>query len=82
MKYYVVSIEQVHTEDGKINEYMPKDTPVFTDKSKAESKFFTRLGEIANNLGDEAGKHSYANLRVLNSEGGLEKEDHVGTYIQ
>ena len=81
MKYYVVAIEQVYGEDGKVNEYMPKETPVFTDKNKAESKFFTRLGEIANNLGTETGKHAYANLRILNSEGGLEKDEKVGTYV-
>ena len=81
MKYYVVAIEQVYGTDGKINEYMPKETPVFTDKDKAQSKFFTRLGEIANNLGTEPNNHAYANLRILNSEGGLEKEDKIGTYV-
>ena len=81
MKYYVVAIEQIYDKDGQLSEYAGQPTK-HNSLEDALTKYYTKCAEIANSLGTEPNNHTYANLRVLNSEGGLEKLDTIGTYVE
>ena len=81
MKYYVVAIEQIYDKDGVLSEYAPAVKKYDTFQS-AEVSFLSRASEIANSIGEGASKHTYGNLRILNSEGGLEREYKIGNYIK
>ena len=80
MKYYVVAIEQIYDKDGNLSEYASQPTK-HNDLESALTKFYTRCAEIVNSLGTTANKHTYADIRILNSCGGEEKRDKIGTYV-
>lgn len=75
MKYYVFAIEQTLI-DGEYNEYSPAVKKYDTYK-EAEVYFHTRLGELANSK-----SHTYAELKIINSKGGIEKKDTTGEYVE
>jgi len=75
MKYYVFAIEQTLIE-GEYNEYSPAVKKYDTYK-QAETYFFTRLGELSNSQ-----SHTWAELKIINSKGGIEKEDSIGEYVE
>lgn len=77
MKYYIVAIEQIITEEGKYSEYMSTPEKV-DDKNLALSKYFTKLSNVSADLGKN---HTYMDIRILNSFGGEEKRDTIGTYV-
>ena len=80
MKYYVVAIEQIYDKDEKLSEYAPQ-IKKYDDFQSAETYFLTRGGEIANSIGTGANKHTYGDLRILNSCGGEERRYTIGSYI-
>ena len=74
MKYYVMAIEQTLI-DGEYNEYAP-EVKKYNDFSSAETYFHIRLGQIANSAA-----HVFAELKIINSEGGQMKHDCKGKYV-
>ena len=81
MKYYVVAIEQIYDQDGNLAEYSGQPTK-HNDLESALTKFYTKCAEIVNSLGTEPNNHTYADIRILNSYGGEEKRDTIGTYVE
>ena len=81
MKYYVVAIEQIYDKNGQLSEYVSQPTKHDTLEA-ALTKFYTRCSEIVNSLGTEPNNHTYADIRILNSYGGEEKRDTIGTYVE
>ena len=81
MKYYVVSIEQIYDKDGNLAEYAGQPTK-HNSLEDALTKFYTKCAEIVNSLGTEPNNHTYADIRILNSYGGEEKRDTIGTYVE
>lgn len=75
MKYYVFAIEQTLI-DGEYNEYAP-EVKKYNDFTSAETYFHTRLGQLANSP-----SHSYAELKIINSVGGIMKKDTTGQYVE
>ena len=75
MKYYVFAIEQTYIE-GEYNEYSPA-VKKYNDMKTAQTYFFTRLGELANSP-----SHVYAELKIINSVGGIMKKDSIGEYVE
>lgn len=75
MKYYVFAIEQTLIE-GEYNEYSPA-VKKYNDYKSAETYFHTRLGELANSQ-----SHVYAELKIINSRGGIVKKDSIGEYVE
>lgn len=81
MKYYVVAIEQIYDKDGNLSEYVGQPTK-HNDLELALTKFYTKCAEIVNNIGILPNNHTYADIRILNSYGGEEKRDTIGTYVE
>ena len=81
MKYYVVAIEQFYDKDGNLAEYAP-EVKKYADFKSAETYFLTRGGEIANSIGEGASKHTFGDLRILNSEGSEQRRYTIGTYVE
>lgn len=76
MKYYIVTIEQVKGEtEGSINEYGKIEKK--DDYKSAETAFYTKLSNVAADIGVN---HYYMDIKIVNSEGGIEKKDKLGTY--
>ena len=80
MKYYVIAIEQIYDKDGNPSEQSAKPEKK-NDLESALTYFYTRCAEIVNSLGTEPTNHTFADIRILNSEGGEEKRDKIGTYV-
>ena len=76
MKYYVIAIEQVHTDTG-LGEYATKSDPM-TQKS-ALSMFYDKCAAVNKDL--SAKGHTFMDIKVVNSQGGVEKKDQIGAYI-
>lgn len=71
MAYYVLTIEQVKGEsEGTYNEYA--NVKKYADEQSALVYFYTRCSEIANALGKT---HYYGHIKVVNSLGGVTKQD-------
>ena len=81
MKYYVVAIEQIYDKDGQLSEYCSQPTKK-NDLKSALTDFYVKCGNIANSIGTEPNNHTYADIRILNSYGGEEKRDTIGTYVE
>lgn len=75
MKYYVFAIEQTYIE-GEYNEYSPA-VKKYNDFTSAQTYFFNRLAELAN-----SSSHVYAELKIINSVGGIVKKDSIGEYVE
>ena len=75
MKYYINSIEQI-SQEGTHSEY--SNTEKVNEYNSALSKFFTKLSNVAADIG--AG-HTFMYIEILNSTGARVKSDIVGTYI-
>ena len=74
MKYYVFAIEQTYI-DGEYSEYSPA-VQKFNNFKAAQTSFFSRLAELANSAA-----HTYAELKIINSVGGVIKKDSIGEYV-
>ena len=78
MKYYVLVIEQIKgEEEGSYNEYA--GVKKYADQQSAEVYFYTRCSEIANAIGKT---HYYGHLKIMNSLGGVIKQDTIGKYVE
>lgn len=78
MKYYVLVIEQIKgEEEGTYNEYA--GVKKYADQQSAEVYFYTRCSEIANAIGKT---HYYGHLKIMNSLGGVVKQDTIGKYVE
>ena len=75
MKYYVLVIEQTEQDNTK-NEYA--NVKKYDDQQSAEVYFYTRCSEIANAIGKT---HLYGHLKIMNSLGGVIKQDTIGKYV-
>lgn len=76
MAYYVLTIEQIE-KDGEISEYA--NVKKYADEDSALVYFYTRCSEIANALKTT---HKYGHLKVVNSLGGVTKQDTIGQYVE
>ena len=78
MAYYVLTIEQIKGEsEGTYNEYA--NVKKYADEQSALVYFYTRCSEIANSLGKT---HYYGHIKVVNSLGGVTKQDTIGQYVE
>ena len=76
MKYYVFTIEQVKN-DGKWGEYATK-SDAMTEKA-ARTAFYDKCSAVNKDLSDNG--HSFMDIKIVNSEGGIVKKDTLGAYI-
>ena len=78
MKYYVLVIEQINGEtEGTYSEYA--NVKQYDDEDSALVYFYTRCSQIANALKTT---HKYGHLKVVNSLGGVVKQDTIGQYVE
>ena len=77
MKYYVFTIEQIKGQtEGAYDEYA--STKKYADEQSAQVYFYQRCAEVSNALGKT---HTYMDIKIVNSEGGITKKDTIGSYI-
>lgn len=74
MKLYIVTIEQIITEDG-YTEYGKIEK--VDSEELALSKFYQKLSNVAADLGKG---HTYMDIKIFNSLGGCIKKDAIGQY--
>lgn len=78
MSFYVFTIEQVRGEsEGTYSEYA--GTKKFSDEQAAEVHFYQRCAEVSNALKTT---HTYMDIKIVNSLGGIIKKDTIGSYIE
>ena len=78
MKYYIDTIEQIRGEqEGTYTEYGKREKA--NTENAALSKFYTTLANVAADLDS---KHTYMDIKITNSLGGIIKKDSVGTYME
>lgn len=83
MFYYIDTIEQVKgSEEGTINEYGKREQwklPL----EQVEAKFYKKLSDVSADLVtiDDSKNHYYMDIKIVNSKGGIEKKDVVGSYV-
>lgn len=84
MRYYIDTIEQVKTEDGGVNEYGARAIqPADKTFEEVESAYFTKLANVSNDIGEsDDKKHYYMDIKIVNSDGGIEKKDKVGKRVE
>lgn len=84
MRYYIDTIEQVKTDEGGVNEYGKRELqPATKSFEEVESAYFTKLANVSNDIGDdESKKHYYMDIKIVNSDGGIEKKDKVGKRVE
>ena len=78
--YYIDTIEQVKGENGAINEYGKREKEG-ADLNVVLSKFFTKLANVSNDIG-EGKNHYFMDIRIVDSHGGVIKKDQVGSYVE
>lgn len=78
MSFYVFTIEQIRGEsEGTYSEYA--GTKKFGDEQAADVYFYTRCAEVSNALKTT---HTYMDIKIVNSLGGIIKKDTIGKYIE
>ena len=77
MKYYIYTIEQTIVEGGYA-EYAKVTTK--NTYNTALSTFYNFLSVVAGNI--EAGKETFMDIKMVNSQGGIEKKDQIGEYVE
>lgn len=81
MFYYIDTIEQVKgQEEGTINEYGARTKEIGTFE-EVQAKYFTKLANVSNDIG-EGKNHYYMDIRIVNSEGGIEAKQQLGQYVE
>lgn len=75
MKFYINTIEQINTEDG-VTEY--GKTEKYDTENTALVKYYEKLANVSASI--EKGTHLYMSIKIVNSFGGVVKEDMVGVY--
>lgn len=76
MAFYVDTIEQIKGENGP-TEYGKREKKA--TKEAALVDFYSKLSNVANDIG-EGKNHYFMDIRIVNSQGGVEKKDSVGEY--
>lgn len=96
MFYYIDTIEQVKASEESplnVNEYGTREICKIKDEQgdsvpmpldQVLSKFYKKLSDVSADLVtiSEDKKHYYMDIKVVNSEGGIEKKDKVGTRVE
>lgn len=77
MKFYVDTIEQIKDAEGAISEYGARERK--NDENSALTAFYQKLSNVAADLGKG---HTYMDIKITNSEGGVVKKDSVGAYVE
>ena len=75
MKYYLDCIEQVTTKEGGYNEYGSREKKA--DYQTALTAFYTKLTNVSNSE-----SHVWLDIKIVNSQGGVEKKDSIGRYVE
>lgn len=75
MAYYIDTIEQITQEEGYA-EYGGREK--VGDENTALSKFYKKLSDVSADIGKN---HTYMDIKITNSEGGIIKKDAVGSYV-
>ena len=78
MKYYVFTIEQIHS-DGSLSEYATKSDAQATEKA-ARSVYYDKLSAVNADLSPNG--HSYMSIKLEDSKGNVLKKDELGEYIE
>lgn len=81
MAFYIDTIEQVKTEEGKVNEYGKREKKDGTFE-QVESSYFTKLANVANDLitpENPDKNHYYMDIRIVDSTGGVLEKKTLGT---
>ena len=77
MKFYIDTIEQIKDEEeGTYTEYGNREK--VADEQTAMSKFYKKLSDVSADLGKN---HTYMDIKIVNSLGGIIKKDSIGEYI-
>lgn len=77
MMYYIRSIEQITGDtEGTYTEYAGVEK--VADENLAMSKYYKKLSDVS---ADIEKKHTYMNIHIENSVGGIIKQDVVGQYM-
>lgn len=79
MKFYLLTIEQTHDANNNLVEY-GKSTQYETEKS-ATSAFYDKCAAVNKDLNPETA-HTYMDIKIMNSEGGIIKKDTLGKYAE
>lgn len=78
MKYYVITVEQLHKDGGGYNEYATK-SDAMTEKS-VMTTFYDKCSAVNKDLSDKG--HTFMDIKIVNSQGGIEKRDTLGEYVE
>lgn len=92
MFYYIDTIEQVKAAEDfplTVNEYGARAIQKLEDGTampldQVLSKFYKKLSDVSADLvtiSDDK-KHYYMDIKIVNSDGGIEKKDKVGTRVE
>lgn len=81
--YYIDTIEQTVAPedfDYTVNEYGKREQWKLSYE-EVLAKFYKKLSDVSNDLVTigEGKKHYYMDIKIVNSDGGVEKKDKVGT---
>lgn len=81
--YYIDTIEQTVAPedfDYTVNEYGKREQWKLSYE-EVLAKFYKKLSDVSNDLVPigEGKKHYYMDIKIVNSDGGVEKKDKVGT---
>lgn len=76
MQFYIETIEQIY-KDEAYSEY--GGTEKVADENTALSKYYTKLSNVAADLGKN---HTYMLIKIVNSVGGIIKQDEIGRYVE
>ena len=75
MNYYIDTIEQVKgTEEGAINEYGGR-LKEGTDLNAVLAKYYKKLSDVSADIGKN---HYYMVIKIVDTTGGVVKEDKLG----
>lgn len=86
MFYYIDTIEQVkaaETSEWNVNEYGAR-SQYKEPLDQVRSRYFTKLAAVSNDLIsiDESKNHYFMDIKIVNSEGGIEEKKQVGTRVE
>lgn len=76
MQFYIDSIEQI-IKDGAHTEYGGREK--VGDENTALSKYYKKLSDVSADLGKN---HTYMDIKITNSLGGIVKKDQIGKYVE
>ena len=83
MFFYVNSIEQGRNTDeqGNVKLYEYSGSKQYSTEKTAISAFYDKLAAVNKDLSDNLG-HTFMDIKVVNSLGGVIKKDQIGEYVE